>query len=159
MWEVSIYIQIGKTCPKTLDRRYAYIIECQKKSGKLHRKGNIKKITGTLHQTTLTAIGEAMGRITQSCMVYIYTEDRFVSNMFASNIDKWAGNGWMRSEGRGVENRAEWEAFWKLTKGKLVRMVPGKHVYSDWMKEMMNTGLGIPEWMKEKTETDLGIPK
>lgn len=145
MWKVSIYIQTDSTSPRTLDRSYAYIIECEKKSGKLHRAEGTGEITGTLHQATLTAIGEAMERLNQSCTVHIYTEDRFVSNMFSSNIDKWAGNGWRTSKGSEVENRVEWETFWKLTRGQLVRMVPGKHKYSEWMKGKMETDLGIPK--------------
>lgn len=133
MWEVSIYIQTDSTCPKELERCYGYLIECVTQEGKLHRKEETGEIEGTFHQTTLTAINKAMKRLNQSCTVHIYTEDGFICNMFASNIDKWAVNDWKTSKNSEVENREEWEEFWKLTRGQLVRMIPGEHQYSDWL--------------------------
>ena len=99
----------------------------------LFRSEETGEIEGTLHQTTLTAINKAMKRLNQSCTVHIYTEDRFICNMFALNIDKWAANDWQTSKNSEVENREEWEEFWKLTRGQLVRMIPGEHQYSDWL--------------------------
>lgn len=137
MWEVNIYVQTDSTSPRTLERSYVYIIECERKSGKLHKVEGGGKITGTLHQATLTVINKALKRLNQSCTVHIYTEDRFICNMFVSNIDKWAANDWKTSKNSEVENREEWEMFWKLTRGQLVRMIPGKHKYSDWLDTKM----------------------
>lgn len=145
MYEVDIYIQTDSISPRTLNRCYAYIIECQKKSGKLHRVEGTGEIEATLHQATLTAINEAMERLNRSCTVHIYTEDRFVCNMFASNIDKWAGNGWKTSKGSEIENQDEWKKLWKLTRGQLVRMIPGPHKCTDELKIKMEVNLGTPK--------------
>lgn len=133
MWDVSIYIQTDSMCPKELKRCYGYLIECTTKKGKLHRREETGEMKGTLHKTTLTAINEAMKRLNQSCTVHIYMKDGFICNMFVSNIDKWAANDWQTSKNNEVENREEWEELWKLTRGQLVRMIPGKHKYSNWL--------------------------
>lgn len=146
MWEVNIFIQTDSISPRTLNRSYGYLIECRTQSGKLHKKEEIGKIEGTLHQAALTAVNQAMKRLNQSCIVHIYTEDRLLCNMFSSSMDKWAANDWRTSKNSEVKNREEWETLFKLTRGQLVRMIPGKHKYSDWLVTKMKT---------EKSETNL----
>ena len=144
MWEVDIYTQTDNASPRTFSRKYSYLIECTTQTGKTHRKKGMGEIEGTFHQASLTAVNAALGRLNQSCTVHIHTEDRFICNMFASQLDRWAGNGWKTSRGDGVENRKEWETLWRLTKGQLARMV---HKYSDLL---------ALEMQEEKTKTQEG---
>lgn len=133
MWKVDIYIQTDNMAPKTFRRRYGYHMECTTQTGKTHTREETGEIEGTLHQATLSAVNRAMERLNQSCIVHVYLEDRFVCNMFSSELDRWAANGWKTRKNGEIENREQWETLWKLTKGQLVRMVPGKHRYTDWL--------------------------
>ena len=152
MWEVEIYIQTDSIAPKTLKRKFGYRLECTTQSGKTHSRQETGEIEGTLHQATLTAINTALGRLNQSCTVHIYTEDRFICNMFASRLDGWARNGWKTSRGDEVENREEWETLWRLTKGQLARMVPGRHKYSDLLALEMQAGVTEAQSKEEKKD-------
>ena len=55
-------------------------------SGQAVTREGFGKITGTYHQTVLTALAKALDRFNQSCEVCICTEDDFVLNMLERNL-------------------------------------------------------------------------
>lgn len=140
MWTVRIYVQQDNADRKPAGRNYVYIMECSPKNGKPHRRGDFGEHDGTYHQTSLAAVGAALERMNQSCEVYIYLEDGFVCSMFHNRLAEWAGNDWMTSRGERIANQREWEAVWKLTRGQLVHMIPGKHEYSEILIQKMQGG-------------------
>lgn len=140
MWNVNIYVQQDNADRKAAGRHYIYLMECIPKSGKIHRRGGFGEHAGTYHQTSLAAVSKALERLNQSCEIQIYLDDGFICSMFHSRLDEWAGNGWRTGKGERIANPEEWKTLWRLTKGQLVRMVPGKHKYSEILLQKMQGG-------------------
>lgn len=137
MHEVHIYIETNSASPRVTEKKYGYVLECQMPySGKQTREG-FGQITGTYHQATLEAMGEALERINQSCEVHIHTPDEFVLNMMQNNLETWAGSGFLNSKGKPVANQEAWMQLWPLVRKHLVKPRSGKHSYSEWLQTEM----------------------
>lgn len=132
MYEVEIYITTDSVSPRECERKYGYVLECQKNGNALTREG-FGKITGTWNKATLKAITEAMERVNQSCQLTIHTENEYVLNMMDHNLSKWAGNGFATSRGKPVTNREEWIQLWEHAKKHIIRTAPGRHSYTGWI--------------------------
>lgn len=91
MQQVKIYIETDSSSPKATEKHYGYVLEVMVSGQAVTREG-FGKITGTYHQTVLTALAKALDRFNQSCEVCICTEDDFVLNMLERNLAIWAGS-------------------------------------------------------------------
>ena len=100
MQQVKIYIETDSSSPKATEKHYGYVLEVMVSGQAVTREG-FGKITGTYHQTVLTALAKALDRFNQSCEVCICTEDDFVLNMLERNLAIWAGNEFLTSKRRG----------------------------------------------------------
>jgi hypothetical protein len=85
MQQVKIYIETDSSSPKATEKHYGYVLEVMVSGQAVTREG-FGKITGTYHQTVLTALAKALDRFNQSCEVCICTEDDFVLNMMEYKI-------------------------------------------------------------------------
>lgn len=103
-------------------------------SGQAVTREGFGKITGTYHQTVLTALAKALDRFNQSCEVCICTEDDFVLNMLERNLAIWAGNEFLTSKRKPVANQQEWMEIWRLSNRHLILTEPGKHEYTGWLQ-------------------------
>lgn len=97
MQQVKIYIETDSSSPKATEKHYGYVLEVMVSGQAVTREG-FGKITGTYHQTVLTALAKALDRFNQSCEVCICTEDDFVLNMLERNLAIWAGNEFLTSK-------------------------------------------------------------
>lgn len=97
MQQVKIYIETDSSSPKATEKHYGYVLEVMVSGQAVTREG-FGKITGTYHQTVLTALAKALDRFNQSCEVCIRTEDDFVLNMLERNLAVWAGNEFLTSK-------------------------------------------------------------
>lgn len=107
MQQVKIYIETDSSSPKATEKHYGYVLEVMVSGQAVTREG-FGKITGTYHQTVLTALAKALDRFNQSCEVCICTEDDFVLNMLERNLAIWAGNEFLTSKRKPVANQQEW---------------------------------------------------
>lgn len=133
MQQVKIYIETDNSSPKATEKSYGYVLEVMISGQAVTREG-FGKITGTYHQTVLTALAEALERFNQSCEVCICTEDEFVINMLERNLSIWAGNEFLTSKKKPVANRQEWMRIWRLSNRHLILTESGKHQYTGWLK-------------------------
>lgn len=101
MQQVKIYIETDSSSPKATEKHYGYVLEVMVSGQAVTREG-FGKITGTYHQTVLTALAKALDRFNQSCEVCICTEDDFVLNMLERNLAIWAGNEFLTSKRKPV---------------------------------------------------------
>lgn len=106
MQQVKIYIETDSSSPKATEKHYGYVLEVMVSGQAVTREG-FGKITGTYHQTVLTALAKALDRFNQSCEVCICTEDDFVLNMLERNLAIWAGNEFLTSKRKPVANQQE----------------------------------------------------
>lgn len=114
MQQVKIYIETDSSSPKATEKHYGYVLEVMVSGQAVTREG-FGKITGTYHQTVLTALAKALDRFNQSCEVCICTEDDFVLNMLERNLAIWAGNEFLTSKRKPVANQQEWMEIWRLS--------------------------------------------
>jgi hypothetical protein len=70
MQQVKIYIETDSSSPKATEKHYGYVLEVMVSGQAVTREG-FGKITGTYHQTVLTALAKALDRFNQSCEVCI----------------------------------------------------------------------------------------
>ena len=129
MQEVNIYVTVEKTAIKSVERGYAYLLECFVNDKRFTRygagEGNL-----TLHQATLKALAEAFGRLKCECWIHIYAEDVFVLNMIRTKLSSWAYEGFEKQ----IANKSLWKELWKNIRYCKVDLIPGKHEHSDWLK-------------------------
>lgn len=133
MQQVKIYIETDSSSPKATEKHYGYVLEVMVSGQAVTREG-FGKITGTYHQTILTALAKALDRFNQSCEVCICTEDDFVLNMLERNLAIWAGNEFLTSKRKPVANQQEWMEIWRLSNRHLILTEPGKHEYTGWLQ-------------------------
>ena len=133
MQQVKIYIETDSSSPKATEKHYGYVLEVMVSGQAVTREG-FGKITGTYHQTVLTALAKALDRFNQSCEVCICTEDDFVLNMLERNLAIWAGNEFLTSKRKPVANQQEWMEIWRLSNRHLILTEPGKHEYTGWLQ-------------------------
>lgn len=133
MQQVKIYIETDSSSPKATEKHYGYVLEVMISGQAVTREG-FGKITGTYHQTVLTALAKALDRFNQSCEVCICTEDDFVLNMLERNLAIWAGNEFLTSKRKPVANQQEWMEIWRLSNRHLILTEPGKHEYTGWLQ-------------------------
>ena len=133
MQQVKIYIETDSSSPKATEKHYGYVLEVMVSGQAVTREG-FGKITGTYHQTVLTALAKALDRFNQSCEVCICTEDDFVLNMLERNLAIWAGNEFLTSKRKPVANQQEWMEIWRLSNRHLILTEPGKHDYTGWLQ-------------------------
>ena len=134
MFKVNIYIAVDSANTRKDKRSYGYRISCESRRGERTAEGE-GEIDGTYHEASLAAINSALGRLNQSCEVFMHCEDRFVLNMINANLERWAGNDFKTAKGRPVENEAEWRELWRLTRGQLIRTKIGGNKHIDKIKE------------------------
>lgn len=61
MQQVKIYIETDSSSPKATEKHYGYVLEVMVSGQAVTREG-FGKITGTYHQTVLTALAKALDR-------------------------------------------------------------------------------------------------
>lgn len=158
MQQVKIYIETDSSSPKATEKHYGYVLEVMVSGQAVTREG-FGKITGTYHQTVLTALAKALDRFNQSCEVCICTEDDFVLNMLERNLAIWAGNEFLTSKRKPVANQQEWMEIWRLSNRHLILTEPGMAEYmADEYKshrllvtDLENTW-NLCKWLSEKVD-------
>lgn len=103
MQQVKIYIETDSSSPKATEKHYGYVLEVMVSGQAVTREG-FGKITGTYHQTVLTALAI------------------------------WAGNEFLTSKRKPVANQQEWMEIWRLSNRHLILTEPGKHEYTGWLQ-------------------------
>lgn len=133
MFETHIYIETDSISAKATEKQYGYVLEVMVNGESKTREG-FGQITGTYHQTVLTALVEALDRFNQSCEIHIHTEDEFILNMMERNLPGWAGNDFRTSKGKPVANQEEWRRVWELSRKHLVFGESGRHSFTGWLQ-------------------------
>ena len=62
MQRIDIYIETDSTSPRTLARKYSYVLECELRGRPVTREG-FGQTEGTYNQSVLTALTEALAPV------------------------------------------------------------------------------------------------
>lgn len=133
MLQAKIYIATDSRSTKITKKGYGYVLETIVEGTERTKEG-FGSVAGTYHQAVLTALAEALRRFVRPCEICICSEDEFVLNMLENNLAVWAGNEFLTAKRKPVANREEWEDIWKWSDGHLILTQPGKHKYTDWIR-------------------------
>lgn len=136
MYEVHIYIAMDNVSPREAKRNYGYVLECMTSKGIATREG-FGSVRGTYNKAILYAMIQAMSRLNQSCELHIHAENSYVMNMLEHQLSKWAGADFKNKKGEPVANAEEWMQVWQITKKQFITAEPGRHAYSEWIREEM----------------------
>ena len=131
---VHIYISVTPASTLKCKKKYGFVLSCVTQKGEVTREG-FGEMEGTYHKVTLAAVNKAMERLNRSCEVHIHTENVFVLNMMHYHLPAWAENGFKTSRGKEIENKEDWETFWRLSKDHIILPEPGKHEYTSWINQ------------------------
>lgn len=134
--QVNIYIECDSS-PKESEKRYGYVLQCFTKKGEQTREGFGKRI-GTCHNVTLYAIISALERMTQPSEICIYTQNTFITNMFCHYLQGWAEKGFLNSKKEPISNAKEWKKLWEEQRKHEIKIISGKHQFSNWILEEIN---------------------
>lgn len=134
--QVNIYIECDNDFRAT-EKKYGYVLQCFTKKGEQTREG-FGKLTGTHHKVTLCAILAAMERMTKICEICIYTSNTFVANMYNHYLPGWAEKEFKKSENEPIANAGEWKRLWELSQEHNIKIIPGKHAFSEWILSEAN---------------------
>ena len=118
---VDIYITHNIRGFKSKNGKYGYILAYTKKNGDLGRRegyGNIGETTQ--NSIILTAMEEALSRMTESVDITIYQDSMYISNMFVSGtIERWRENGFVGAQNKKIVDFTKWERVSELCEKRI----------------------------------------
>lgn len=119
MYKVDIFIRVNQRDPRVTYKEWSYCLEYKGRrlidSGESHDSWN---------GANLQAITEALSRLTQSCDVTIHTEDKWLCNMAANNLEKWAENDFKNYKGEQISHAEKWRLFLQKSRTNRILMLP-----------------------------------
>lgn len=126
MKEVSIYIASSIRGRWSRDGYIGYYLEYYKEGHKYpdtlpdyERVENMNE-----NRAEQEALIRAMSRMTEKCILSIYTESEYLYRGFAEefgNVEKWIRAGWKTSKGTEVKNRDKWQELIQKLQGNMYR--------------------------------------
>ena len=134
--QVNIYIETDPSL-RCSEKMYGYVLECKIRGEPITREG-FGETTGTRNGATMQATAEALSRLTKPCEVTIYTQNTFIKNMYGVCLKDWAEKDFCNSQGKEIANRELWERIWNESKQHDIKIISGKHGFSEWLTESMN---------------------
>lgn len=109
---VNLYIETDFRGPRRQEGRVVYLLEI--KTGKGERaKGAVIPIQETTeHHMVITALEEALRRITESCQIELWLCDRYVAGAIEGGLlQQWWIRGWKTARGNPVTDAVLWESI------------------------------------------------
>lgn len=136
MFEVNIYIETSIHGPAKRDGSYMYLVEYIKDSGEtVTRQGSGVIEDSTELELALTALVDAMGRLTKPCEIRINTQCQTILNTISNHWHiQWEKNGWNNAKGKPVKHSELWQQYRNLSGRHLILIENTMHSYKSWMQ-------------------------
>lgn len=136
---VNIYIETDLHGPRRQDGTAMYILEAQTSKGPGTRHKIIPIPATTEHHLVLEALGDALGRINQSCQVEAWIEDRYIANAIDGGLlQQWEIRDWQTTKGEPVTDADLWEAIAGHLRRHVVTLHPVEHhAYKGWLQDQI----------------------
>lgn len=121
--------------------RYGYVLAYLKRNGELGTKEGYKSINEriTTNSIVLSAMEEALKRLTEAVEINIYINSQYIVNMFKTgNVDKWKNNGFKSTKDKEIVDFPKWEAVLGLCEKHVVTVeyVPS-HEFTCYLENEM----------------------
>ncbi|MBQ6384740.1 MAG: hypothetical protein IJJ38_01040 [Lachnospiraceae bacterium] len=130
MYRTHIYIETDTRAPQSVPRWYGYVLTVD---GRTETREAFGTMTGTFHETVLTAACRALGRFTQNCEIVIHTEDGYVAGMFSRQLPAWEANGYRTKKGEALKDAELWRELRAKTRNQKISFETGRHSFSEWL--------------------------
>ena len=139
MQDVTIYIETSIHGPNKKDGEYLYLLECMRNGTPITRDGRGKLEKATENQLAMTALLEALKRLTCPCAVVVYTSCAYIASALNNRwAEDWRQRGWIRKDGKSVKNAELWEEIMEQLDPHMYLCSTVPHSYSDWMARQIN---------------------
>lgn len=141
MDKVDIYVCTDIKGIRKAAGHYIWLIEMKTPKGPvtLYDKKETEAVTGRIAE--LTALTEALGRITKPCEITFHIANNNLIRAFKNQwLDAWRASGWMDCKGEPVKDAEKWKLFdERASRHTILGVTDEAHSYSSWM----NNELGI----------------
>ena len=137
IFEVNIYLETSLHGPAVRSGTGEWIVEYIKTSGKPEvRRGMVNRDKTTENALTLFLLWEALGILTRTCQVRIYTSCPHILNTMQNNwLAQWERNGWINAKGKPVKNADLWKKCMELGRNHYIEVDNRYHSRMTEMQE------------------------
>lgn len=134
--EVAIYVETDIKDPRRGPGRYGYVIEFIKNGQAITREGFGQMQEATETRLTLTALAEAIGRLTKPCIIKIQTDCSSIKvGMNKGWVYEWQRAGWKTKHGEDVKNADLWKAVFEKASIHALSISDQANAYRTWLQE------------------------
>lgn len=134
---VSIYIDTENNIPTKRLHRYGYVIETVIHD-QAHTVSGLGEVDDSYYATVLTALKDALSRITKNCELMIVTRNSRVGYDLTHNMHDWQENGWRKKDGKTVSGAECWKSVADRLKTLEITEISqqnmNRHPYSSWIQ-------------------------
>ena len=136
MEEVNLYLASDVKGPRRQAAKAMYLLECLTSKGTQTRNKRIELEETTENQITLTALEEALQRITRPVSLTIWTDCRFVGGTILNGwLKKWEADGWKNAKGEPIADSEKWASVLvKIRLHEVSVKIGEHHPYAGWLK-------------------------
>lgn len=135
MYQINLYLETSIRGVRSTIGWYGYVLEWVDTHGKTRTVTDFKCKSGvTPNQLILTALRDALRRMTKPSEILIYTDALYLRGNYMDYLPLWRKNGWKTARGEPVKNRELWEEVVEAAEPH--RIAFGKqyqHAYKAWM--------------------------
>lgn len=137
LFEVNIYLETSLHGPAVRSGAGEWLVEYIKTSGVPEtRSGIIIQDKTTENALTLDLLKDALGILTRTCQIRIYTSCPHILNVMRNNwLAQWEKNGWINAKGNPVRNAELWRKCMELGRNHYIEMDSGYNSHSIEMQK------------------------
>lgn len=134
--QVGIYIETDNQIQKCQPHRYGYVMASEYQ-GRLVTVEGFGKVTETFHGAVLTALNEAVHRLTGKCELFIYARDPYIMQALVNQVPEWQKAGWIRANGEPIKHADLWKSITERLEALRITEIgteSDRHEYSSWLQ-------------------------
>ena len=150
MYGVNIFIRTTWEGPLRKDGATMWLIEYRNKRGEpVTREGVIRLEDATENQAVLTAVAEAVERLTKTCSVRVFTGSGHVYGAVKNRwYIRWKKNGWKNAKGKPLANAELWKRMTDALQGHMCAFCRGQNPYREVMRRKLEKEM--EEWQRKQ---------
>ena len=143
MYHVNIYVETTIKAPARKEGRAMWLIEFVREknpSDPIIRKGFVEFAETTEDQITLTALINAIAKLTKECEICIFTKAKGVlSTLELRRFEGWKKSKWQNSSQNMVKNAELWDVLSELLQRHTWKTSIEKHSFESLMETELRT--------------------
>lgn len=136
MKEVNIYVKSSIKSTRKRNGYIGYVLELITAEEPITLNNFEKVEQMTANQSELEATIKALKRMTEKCVLVIYTDSKYIGSAIDNKwVEGWKEKNWINAKNEPIANSKEWQEMLNLLVGQQYSVVVGfKHKYATWME-------------------------